>query len=81
MLKIVQATSIDAEGKVDIMKTGMKSIISQILPEGTDDEIENTSFLDGWMESDDDTSQAKKEKSLPRYIKKKQNRGRRKQRY
>ena len=79
MLKIVQATSIDAEGKMDIMTTGMKSIINQILPEGIDNDIENMSFIDDWMESDDDTPQAKEKNSVPKWVTKK-NRGRRKRR-
>ena len=57
MLKIVQATSINTKGKMDIMTTGMKSIINQILPGNTDEDDEDgkedMSFLDGWLNGDD----------------------------
>ncbi|CAL4219673.1 unnamed protein product [Meganyctiphanes norvegica] len=78
MLKLVQATSIDSKGKMDIMKTGMESIISQILPESSEIEgaaREDMSFIDGWITENDpdeeDSPQDKEKKLSTKWVKNK----------
>ena len=55
MLKVVQATSIDSKGKMDIMTTGMESIIRQHLPEDTETEEKDMSFIDGWLDDNEES--------------------------